>query len=131
MESTIIPMNPNKNTINPSSHKNPINTITHFPSPPCLSTIYITQNNNHNHLTVEDDQNFTMLNLKHNSQSLYPFLIRRAACQKLMNTFIYIPNIKINSNSYNTKKIYGLQVVYPNITHSIPASQPALIFTFI
>ena len=55
--------------------------------------------NNHNHLTVEDDQNFTILNLNHNSQSLYPILIRRAVCQKLMNAFIYILNIKINSNS--------------------------------
>ena len=40
-------------------------TITHIPSPPYQSTLYITQNNNHNHLTVEDDQNFTILN--HNS----------------------------------------------------------------
>ena len=80
--------------------QNPINTITHFPSPPCLSTIYITQNNNHNKQIVEDDQNFNILNLNHNHiVNQCPFLIRRTSYQKIMNAFICILNIKIKSIS--------------------------------
>ena len=67
-----------KNNFNESEQKynqsllsqNSNNTIIHIPSPPYPSTICITQNNNRNKQTVEDYQNFTILNLNHNSQSL-------------------------------------------------------------
>ena len=55
--------------------QNSTNTITDIPSPPYPSTIYITQNNNHNEQIIKDDQNFTTLNLNPNSQH-YPSLFK-------------------------------------------------------
>ena len=105
------------------------NAITHISSPPYPSTIYIIQNNNHNKQIIEDDQNFTTLNLNYNSQSL-PIPYSKKIIPKITERICKHPKhknkfqlVKHQNNTWSSSVISKYFPLYPGIPASTTSSR--------